>query len=114
MRKNKPYREWYANSRSGDRTILATLQFIEGASNLLDISAFNLIGTGMNPSDLYKISSKLDNLHKELIGFHERIESKIEAADKKHELRKAKQQNNDIYINAANKIITKLNMYIGD
>ena len=114
MRKNKPYREWYANSRNGDRSILAILHLIEGAADLLDISALNLIGTGTNPSELYKISLKLDNLHKELIEFHKKIESKIESADKKHEVRKIKRQDDNVYHAAADKIRAKLDMYIGD
>lgn len=114
MRKNKPYREWYAKSFCANRSLVAMSQSLESANELLSITILNLLGTGNSPSELYKMSSKLESLNSELRAFNKQIEGKLEDAEKKHELRKIKRQYDSIYLSAANKIISKLNMYIGD
>ena len=90
MRKNKPYREYVANLSNASRSIFVTLQFIQSVNHLLDISVFNLIGTGTDPSGLYKISSKLISLNSELRAIQRQIESKIEVAEKKAWIEKNK------------------------
>ncbi len=114
MRKNKPFREWCAKSCCANRSLIAISQSLESANELLSVTIINLIGTGNSPSELYKIYSKLRILKRGLSDFQKQIEGKIEAAEKKHELRKIKRQSYSVYRAAADKIIAKLNMYIGD
>lgn len=98
MRKNKPYREWYAESFCANRSLVAISQSLESANELLSITIRNLLGTGNSPSELYKMSSKLESLNRELRVFYKQMEGKIEDAEKKHELRKRKRQYENIYL----------------
>lgn len=88
MRKNKTFREWYSKSSCANRSLIAISHSLESSNELLSVTTINLIGTGICPSELYKISSELRILESRLIAFQKQIEGKIEAAEKKHELRK--------------------------